>query len=226
MEQLIRAINDYVVALCRAITECREPSCVLRLLSQASSSLLDRKSHEEKQDSGAEAADGELDACRHSLAGAAAAAARQAGEPAPHLIRRQFFSSPVFQDLAEVLLTGKHAYESWPAQRRLSDCCARPVGACKILPVTRWRPGGGPPAQGETCPLCTPSPPVPHRAAQPTHTSTHSTPNCWAPALLHPPQWWRPSGCLAFRRSSGSSCLMPGSRKPRPHPSCLPLLRE
>lgn len=104
MQGLEAAQRAYALALCTAITACRDLHSLLRLLAHAAADVLGAE-QPRKPDDDAPEAEGELEqelaARRRSLAAAAAQAAATSEEQ-----RALFYASPAFQDVAETLLTG------------------------------------------------------------------------------------------------------------------------
>jgi hypothetical protein len=101
-------VVGYTWALCRAIASCAELLGVLRLLEEATSTLLRISDTVDQPCTGTEAPDAELPSCRQALLVAVAAAAAAPAEQR-QLLRHHLHISSAFQDLAETLLTGKCA---------------------------------------------------------------------------------------------------------------------
>lgn len=105
--QLRSAARAYALALCRAIAACRQLEQVLTLLTQGVGALVHCR---ELDTSSADAADEEVSAYRRALAAAAAAAAGQSQNQydSVELVQHAFYSSTAFQEVSQVLLTGKN----------------------------------------------------------------------------------------------------------------------
>lgn len=97
------ATLGYSLALCRAIAACRQLEQLLNLLTQGVASLLDCG----LLDTGGDAPDEEVGACRRSLVAAAAAAADQSEHSPGWLVQHAFYCSSAFQEVSQVLLTGE-----------------------------------------------------------------------------------------------------------------------
>ena len=119
-EQLRDAVCSYCYSACRAITACRELARVLALLQAARGMLLERDSGGAAPAAHADG-DDELAARGRAVdrAAAAVAAAAADAQQEQQLVRRVFYASAAFQEVADALLTG--------ASRGASGC-------------TRWRP--------------------------------------------------------------------------------------
>lgn len=112
--ELRRQVTAYTLALCRAITSCRDLQHLLQLLQQAVSALSEAADAPDPDTSNAEAGE-ELGACLAALAAAAAAAAAEPGQRRD-LLHQQFYASSAFQDLSNALLTGElrgQAHATW-----------------------------------------------------------------------------------------------------------------
>lgn len=102
MEALAAALRAYGLALCAAITSCRDLHSLLTLLALAAADLLCEEQPAQPSNDVPEApGEQELAARRRSLAAAAAEAAATSEQR-----RALFYASSAYQDVAETLLTG------------------------------------------------------------------------------------------------------------------------
>jgi hypothetical protein len=95
----------YTLALCQAITSCKDLQRVLELLKHAANTLL--FCSEELGPATSDAEVQEEVQTRHAALMAAVAAAQAAVESRCSLLRQEFYGSAAFDDLAKTLLSGR-----------------------------------------------------------------------------------------------------------------------